>query len=130
MPVTSGKKGRHIDCYPLHGFERNLYVFPLPLLFDLADEQIIILSFAIISSTITTMSRPESLLEPGEDILNELYDTVLRGFRPISVANLTQDLITSTYAEGTERSDSSRATFGSIQRTLSCEYSSQLIVGL
>jgi hypothetical protein len=78
------------------------------------------------------MSRPESLLEPGEDILNELYDTVLRGFQPI--ASLTRDVIASTYSQGalTQEFESSRATFGSIstiQRTLSCEYSSQLILG-
>jgi len=76
------------------------------------------------------MSSPES---PGEDILNELYDTVLKGFQP--TASLTHDVITSAYPQGTpaqEEFESSRGTFGSlstIQRTLSCEYSNQLILG-
>jgi hypothetical protein len=81
------------------------------------------------------MSSPESLLEPGEEILDELYDTVLRGFQPKLIASLTHDLLTSTHSQGTlteEEFESSRATYGSIspiQRTLSCEYSSQLILG-
>ncbi|KIM44432.1 hypothetical protein M413DRAFT_442414 [Hebeloma cylindrosporum] len=67
------------------------------------------------------MSSPDTLLEPGEDALNELYDTVLRAFQPNPIVNLTHDLITSTYLPQTpQESDSSRATFGSIstiQRT-------------
>ena len=73
------------------------------------------------------MSSPaisEDLVEPGEDVLNELYDTVLDGFRPIG--RLTRDLITSMYSQETpEEFDSSRATHGSlstVQRTLSCKY--------
>lgn len=77
------------------------------------------------------MSRPESVVEPGEDILNELYDTVLRGFQPRTIVSLTHDVITSTYSGTLTQGEfeGSRATLGSIQRTLSCEYSSQLILG-
>jgi len=82
------------------------------------------------------MSSPaisEDLVEPGEDVLNELYDTVFEGFRPIG--RLTRDLITSMYPQETltrEEFDSSRATHGSVstmQRTLSCKYQSQFILG-